>query len=155
MYICCFVDRLVCTEMPSCWQLLSHVREATLPFLRCAALFYHHLTGVVAPISLHGMLGVSLQCQHRSDFSQRICLIWPVSMWLDLHSMIICGRFYFHVTRPSFHDSAFIPWLYVDGFMTLVCSVWAVFPYYLAFIPWLYMNGFMTLVTVWDYQPVR
>ncbi|XP_076464873.1 E3 ubiquitin-protein ligase UBR2-like isoform X2 [Babylonia areolata] len=44
---------LQCTEMPSCWQLLSHVREATLPFLRCAALFYHYLTGVVAPVSLH------------------------------------------------------------------------------------------------------
>ncbi|XP_070180013.1 E3 ubiquitin-protein ligase UBR2-like isoform X1 [Littorina saxatilis] len=44
---------LECSAMPSCWQLLSHIREATLPFLRCAALFYHHLTGVVAPISLH------------------------------------------------------------------------------------------------------
>ncbi|KAL8590352.1 hypothetical protein ACOMHN_006468 [Nucella lapillus] len=41
------------TERTSCWQLLSHVREATLPFLRCAALFYHFLTGVIVPASLH------------------------------------------------------------------------------------------------------
>lgn len=42
------------TEMPSAWQLMSHIRDACLPFLRCAAIFYHHLTGVVAPVSLHG-----------------------------------------------------------------------------------------------------
>ncbi|XP_025104421.1 E3 ubiquitin-protein ligase UBR2-like isoform X2 [Pomacea canaliculata] len=41
------------TEMPSAWQLMSHIRDACLPFLRCAAIFYHHLTGVVAPVSLH------------------------------------------------------------------------------------------------------
>nr|KAG5712905.1 hypothetical protein BaRGS_007502 [Batillaria attramentaria] len=41
------------TELPSPWQLMTHVKEASLSFLRCAALLYHHLTGVVTPISLH------------------------------------------------------------------------------------------------------
>ncbi|KAI0239314.1 E3 ubiquitin-protein ligase UBR2 [Lamellibrachia satsuma] len=41
--------KLPCEHIPSAWQLWTYVREASLPFLRCAALFFHYLTGVAAP----------------------------------------------------------------------------------------------------------
>ena len=37
---------------PLPWQLSVHVRKTMLPFLRCAALLYHYLTGVSAPSEL-------------------------------------------------------------------------------------------------------
>ena len=33
-------------------KLYCHVVEQCLPFIRCAALFYHFLTGVVSPATL-------------------------------------------------------------------------------------------------------
>ncbi|GLH05833.1 E3 ubiquitin-protein ligase UBR1 [Gryllus bimaculatus] len=39
-------------DLPSARQLWAHVRNASLPFLRCCALFYHFLTGVPAPPAL-------------------------------------------------------------------------------------------------------
>ncbi|XP_078001009.1 E3 ubiquitin-protein ligase UBR2-like [Glandiceps talaboti] len=41
------------TTTPSAWQLLFHVKKACLPFLRCAAMFFHFLNGIVSPATLH------------------------------------------------------------------------------------------------------
>ncbi len=50
-----FVIRSVQSNMcPSAWQLTTHLKSAVLPFLRCAALFFHHLTSVRPPDSLLG-----------------------------------------------------------------------------------------------------
>ncbi|XP_071476314.1 E3 ubiquitin-protein ligase UBR2-like, partial [Diadema antillarum] len=37
---------------PQGWNLLKHVQVAILPFLRCAAIFFHFLTGVLYPAEL-------------------------------------------------------------------------------------------------------
>ncbi|ESO96461.1 hypothetical protein LOTGIDRAFT_115669, partial [Lottia gigantea] len=37
---------------PSPWQLNQYIRRAVSPFLRCATIFYHHLTGIPAPPEL-------------------------------------------------------------------------------------------------------
>lgn len=40
---------------PCPWLLSSHVKQACLPFLRCAALMYHYVTGVASPLELQGL----------------------------------------------------------------------------------------------------
>ena len=52
----CSVQSNMC---PSAWQLTTHLKSATLPFLRCAAMFFHHLTAVRPPDSLLGKLVLS------------------------------------------------------------------------------------------------
>ncbi|XP_050407008.2 E3 ubiquitin-protein ligase UBR2 isoform X1 [Patella vulgata] len=37
---------------PSPWQLCQHIRKACSPFLRCATILYHHLTGIMSPPEL-------------------------------------------------------------------------------------------------------
>nr|XP_006815804.1 PREDICTED: E3 ubiquitin-protein ligase UBR2-like [Saccoglossus kowalevskii] len=41
--------------VPSPWQLWCHLRKSCLPFLRCAALFFHFLTGVASPAELQNV----------------------------------------------------------------------------------------------------
>ncbi|KAH9509159.1 E3 ubiquitin-protein ligase ubr2 [Bulinus truncatus] len=40
------------SAMPNSATLLQHLRTASLPFLRCCAILYHHLTGVATPPEL-------------------------------------------------------------------------------------------------------
>ncbi|XP_041351534.1 E3 ubiquitin-protein ligase UBR2-like isoform X2 [Gigantopelta aegis] len=40
-------------KVPSPYQLLQYVRSAVMPFLRCAAILYFHITGVSPPDELH------------------------------------------------------------------------------------------------------
>lgn len=42
---------------PCPWLLSSHVKQACLPFLRCAALMYHYVTGVASPLELQEPTG--------------------------------------------------------------------------------------------------
>ena len=39
---------------PSAWQLICCIKEASMPFLRSAAMFYHYLTNVQPPPQLQG-----------------------------------------------------------------------------------------------------
>ncbi|XP_059148021.1 E3 ubiquitin-protein ligase UBR2-like isoform X2 [Physella acuta] len=43
---------VVDSAVPNSTALLQHLRVAALPFLRCSAILYHHLTGVAAPPGL-------------------------------------------------------------------------------------------------------
>ncbi|XP_048259504.1 E3 ubiquitin-protein ligase UBR2-like isoform X2 [Haliotis rufescens] len=40
-------------QSPSPHQLLQYIHHSALPFLRCAAILYHYVTGVIAPEDLH------------------------------------------------------------------------------------------------------
>ena len=53
------VFRLEVTPPPSPWQLYLYLKEACLPFLRCAAFFFHYLTDVRPPEELAGTCTVS------------------------------------------------------------------------------------------------
>lgn len=39
---------------PLPWQMTRHIKKAVLPFLRCATVLYHNLTGVPIPAQLQG-----------------------------------------------------------------------------------------------------
>ncbi|GLH16188.1 E3 ubiquitin-protein ligase UBR1 [Gryllus bimaculatus] len=53
-------------KVPSGRQLLSHIYAASLPFLRCCALFFHFLTGVPVPVAL----SESQVSTHETQFSE-------------------------------------------------------------------------------------
>ncbi|BFZ11988.1 hypothetical protein BsWGS_15028 [Bradybaena similaris] len=45
------------SALPNSTMLLLHMREACLPFLRCCAILYHHITGVPSPPELSSKNG--------------------------------------------------------------------------------------------------
>lgn len=44
------------TEDPLPWLLRNEVRSRILPFLRCACIFFHYITGVRVPDQLYGRI---------------------------------------------------------------------------------------------------
>ena len=54
VHVTCDHCSLASVKLPTAWQVSTYIREAAMPFLRCAALFFHYITGVRAPESLQG-----------------------------------------------------------------------------------------------------
>lgn len=53
-------DRIQSQTSPQPWQVTQMVKEACLPFLRCAAILYHHITSIPVPNILQGMYHLSI-----------------------------------------------------------------------------------------------
>ena len=56
MYYSLFVNfySLKSQTTPQPWQVTQMIRQASLPFLRCAAVLYHHITNIPVPSVLQG-----------------------------------------------------------------------------------------------------
>ena len=72
-------------RVPSAWHLSVYVRDACLPFLRCATLFFHYLTGVRPPPKL---------TEHCEDEMEAMCRylalpLCPVSLLTEPDSPLL------------------------------------------------------------------